>query len=261
MAQLIDLQPKVTCICPTRDRREWLKKSIACFEAQTYRNLELLIIADGEDRVDDLIPKGDDRIMISWFYPVFMDPLPGPLQDPEGTGPFYLNIGQKRNVACDRARGDIIAHWDDDDYYAPGRIEDQVNRLKISGKYVTGYSTMKFTDGADWWEWAGDTQYGIGSSLMYFKEYWKAHPFPNNHTGEDLAFNLEAMASRSIISVDCRDMMYVNNHDGNTVPREMTGRQWKKLTKQPDWQPIDAIKEIRLPGVPDFSKDLTRDKL
>ena len=56
-------------------------------------------------------------------------------------------IGEKRNFGAGRARGAVIAHWDDDDYSAPDRLEDQVGRLLQSGKAVTGYFAMRFTDG------------------------------------------------------------------------------------------------------------------
>jgi glycosyltransferase involved in cell wall biosynthesis len=51
------------------------------------------------------------------------------------------SIGAKRNLGCEAARGEIIAHWDDDDYSAPGRLEDQVRRILTSGKAVTGYNS------------------------------------------------------------------------------------------------------------------------
>ncbi len=36
--------------------------------------------------------------------------------------PQRASIGAKRNLACAEARGELIAHWDDDDWYAPARL-------------------------------------------------------------------------------------------------------------------------------------------
>jgi len=38
-------------------------------------------------------------------------------------------VGAKRNLACDLANGDIIVHWDDDDWMADWRLSYQVEQL------------------------------------------------------------------------------------------------------------------------------------
>jgi glycosyltransferase involved in cell wall biosynthesis len=40
--------------------------------------------------------------------------------------PARKSIGAKRNLACQHARGEIIAHWDDDDWYSSDRLRYQV---------------------------------------------------------------------------------------------------------------------------------------
>jgi hypothetical protein len=49
---------RVTCLCLTRNRREWLPKAIACYQAQTHADRELLIVADSPEDFGDL---PDDR--------------------------------------------------------------------------------------------------------------------------------------------------------------------------------------------------------
>ena len=59
--------PLVSCITPTTgDRRRFLPQAIKCFQRQTYPNLELVILCDGEDDMSDLIPRDDERIR--YFY-------------------------------------------------------------------------------------------------------------------------------------------------------------------------------------------------
>ncbi len=42
-------------------------------------------------------------------------------------------VGSKRNLACEEARGSLIAHWDDDDWHAPRRLRCQVEALLEDG--------------------------------------------------------------------------------------------------------------------------------
>jgi glycosyltransferase involved in cell wall biosynthesis len=83
--------------------------------------------------VDDLIPPG-----------VRLIHLPG-----------RPTIGAKRNIGVEAATGEVVAHFDDDDWSAPGRLEEQVRRLVSSGASVSGFRSMKFTDGLRWWKYEG----------------------------------------------------------------------------------------------------------
>ncbi len=195
-------------MCLTRNRREWLPKAIAAFQAQTYPNRELLILADGED-VRDLIPS-DPTIRI-----VHID---------EG-----FRVGDKRNFGCALADGEIIAHWDDDDYSTPERLADQVGRLQSSGKAVTGYNQMRFTDGKDWWSYDGIGNWAIGTSLCYRKDWWAAHPFLSLQVGEDGQFVGEAQGQKQIVAVPAGDLMTATIHSSNTSPRRLSDSRWRKL--------------------------------
>jgi Glycosyl transferase family 2 len=55
-------------------------------------------------------------------------------------------IGAKRNLACEEARGEIIAHWDDDDWHAPDRLRYQTQALLHRGADVCGLATLLFYD-------------------------------------------------------------------------------------------------------------------
>ena len=79
----------MTLLCLTKNRRRWLPQAIACFQRQTHKDAELLILADGED-VRDLLPADDSRVRLIH------------LERP-------LNVGDKRNFGCERAAGHVIA--------------------------------------------------------------------------------------------------------------------------------------------------------
>src|SRR2546422_2964152 len=100
----------VTCVMPTAERRPFVPHAVACFRHQDHPNLELLVIDDGDDSVADLMPP-DPRIRYV-------------RQEPR------LTIGVKRNLMCNLAAGDIIVHWDDDDWSASWRVRYQVDALE-----------------------------------------------------------------------------------------------------------------------------------
>ena len=95
--------------CPTAGRRIFVPHAIRRFLAQDYPDCELIVVDDGADPVDDLIP---DNPAIRYFR------LSG-----------KNSVGAKRNIACGHARGEIILHWDDDDWSAPWRVSYQVEQL------------------------------------------------------------------------------------------------------------------------------------
>jgi O-antigen biosynthesis protein len=207
------MKPLVTCLCLTRNRREWLPKAIACFAAQTYEPRELLIVADGED-VSDLVPPEDSRVRLVC------------------TG-GRMTIGAKRNFGCALASGDLIAHWDDDDYSAPGRLADQVDRLMASGLAVTGYGTLKFTDGARWWLYTAHDprKFATGTSLLYRKTWWSGHHFVDDQVGEDNTFVALAAGAGELVSAPAGEMMHATIHQGNTVRKPVSGHNYKEIAE------------------------------
>jgi hypothetical protein len=48
--------PWVSCIMPTANRRRFVARSLACFFEQDYPNCELVVVDEGADRVEDLMP-------------------------------------------------------------------------------------------------------------------------------------------------------------------------------------------------------------
>lgn len=199
----------MTCLCLTRNRREWLPQAIQCFLDQTYPARELLILSDGGD-VRDLVP-ADERIRLLHL---------------DGCS----RIGEKRNVGCERARGSLIAHWDDDDYSAAGRLSDQVERLLASAQAVTGYRSMRFIecDTGRQWQYEGNDNYALGTSLVYRRDWWQGHPFPAVSVGEDNAFIQTAVTHEEFSSAPAGDLMYATLHPGNTSPKLMNSR-WTRV--------------------------------
>jgi glycosyltransferase involved in cell wall biosynthesis len=199
----------VTCLCLTKDRRSWLPAAIRCFEAQSYANRELLILADGAD-VRDLLPANDSIRLIHLAE--------------------ARQIGSKRNFGCARAAGELICHWDDDDYSAPERLAEQVGILVEQPQYsVTGYHSMRFTDGPNWFLYSGMSNYALGTSLCYRRSWWERNPFAAVQVGEDNQFVAAAWTAKVLHTVEAGERMYATIHDENTSPRTM-GSSWTKIS-------------------------------
>src|SRR5262245_4955332 len=109
---------------PTSDRRAFVPQAIDYFLRQDYQSKELIIIDDGSNAIGDLIP-GDERVRYLRLT-------------------TKMTVGAKRNLACEQAHGEVIAHWDDDDWHAPHRLRYQVEALLRSGADACGITTLLF---------------------------------------------------------------------------------------------------------------------
>lgn len=203
-------KPFVTCICPTRNRREWLPKAISCFLAQDYAARELVIVADGEESVADLVPCDPRiRLMVSGWT---------------------LTVGEKRNIGCETARGDVIAHFDDDDFSESGRLSSQMAKLIECRKAVIGYYGMKFTNGPHWWQYTGSPASALGTSLCFWRSWWlTGHKFESRNVGEDSAFIAQAIRENAFLAEPDRGLMHGTIHPGNTISRVVNGPAWQEI--------------------------------
>jgi hypothetical protein len=200
------LTPLVSCICPTTPARaEFMRDAICSFLGQAYPYLEWIAV-DGS-----------------------------------------ATVGAKRNEACDRARGQIICHFDDDDVSRTGRVLDQVTRLMVSGKQVTGYHSLTFRelrpvrvltdDGwratSGWWRWRDKDGLAAGTSLCYWRDWWRTHPFKDHNTAQDDWFWADAISAGVAIAADGHDMICATNHYGCVSGRMIGGSEWEELKGDP----------------------------
>ena len=195
----------VSAIMPTRRRPALSWVALDCFRAQTYESREILILDDEDD------PS---------FQDVSLEPAARYLRLPR------LSIGAKRNVLCEAARGEIIIHWDSDDWSAPERISDEVERLLASGKSMAGYHSLLFWDDRNslGYRWTGPNGYACGASLCYYREFWAAHNFPDISVAEDKAMVLKAQKAASIATADGRQMLIARVHGANTSSAQRIGQ-------------------------------------
>ncbi|MET1056746.1 MAG: glycosyltransferase family A protein [Pedobacter sp.] len=166
-------QPLVSCIMPTANREKFIPLAIEYFLNQDYPNVELIIVDDGVQSVSALVP---DNPKIKYFY-----------TEPLGT------IGVKRNYACEKSSGEIIMHWDDDDWYAHDWVSRQVDALLTSGADITGLNRVVFYSPSVNKRWMyedldEEKPWLCGATMAYRKSLWEAHNFIDIQVGEDYDF-------------------------------------------------------------------------
>jgi len=119
--------PLVSIITPTYNRREDLRTMLTCLAAQTYPNLESIVVNDGGVAVDDIVAEF----------------------------PFARLIDQKENVGAVKVteagrahvRGEYIALLADDDWLYPDHVERLMNAIFQSGCDVAhGAAVLRFLE-------------------------------------------------------------------------------------------------------------------
>ena len=174
--------------------------AVSCFHRQTYANRELVLVDGSQQKT----------------------------------------IGALRNEACIWADGDLIAHWDDDDWSAPERLEEQVAFLLEHELDCTGYQDMPFCDTADGGAYLyrnPDTRYCVGTSLLYRRASWESRKFDDVQTGEDKAF---VLTREHVLSQPSNGRMVALAHEGNTADKRSKFSLWQKLDSLPERFLVDA---------------------
>jgi len=152
------LLPFVSLCTPTFNRRPFFDMAIRCFQHQIYpkERMEWIIIDDGTDKIED---KVKDIPQVRYF-----------------SYEEKMTLGKKRNLLHEKAKGDILVYFDDDDYYPPERVSHAVEILQKNPEYnIAGSSEMH----------------------MYFKHNKKMYqfgPYTINHaTAATFAFRKELL--------------------------------------------------------------------
>ncbi|MFV9504137.1 MAG: glycosyltransferase [Oscillochloridaceae bacterium umkhey_bin13] len=205
------MHPLISCLMPTANRRAFVPQAIRYFLRQDYAPKELLILDDGTDPVADLVP-ADPQVRYVRLE-------------------SRLSLGAKRNRCVELARGDLLIHWDDDDWHAPQRITLQAATLHATGAEICGLREMLFYEVATGQTWLysyppGQRPWLAGGSLLYTRASWQRTPFPEVAVGEDTRFVWARDLSRAAILTDYRCYVAMI-HPGNTSPKTRQSAAWR----------------------------------
>lgn len=221
---------KISVICPTRNRHDRHPLLYSAFASQSYSDRELLLFDDSAKPSPFFRELRDERVR---YY----------------HRPGKNSIGMKRNELINLAKGEIIAHFDDDDYYAASYLETMLHSLgDASFIKLSKWLAWRAVDGS-FWEWdtrtlsplqclvPGDgplklrrpavafeedfhdsTLWGFGFSFVYRKSLWKKALFPDQYFGEDYHFVKRARLTgeKLIHTADHPDLALHIIHANNT---------------------------------------------
>jgi glycosyltransferase involved in cell wall biosynthesis len=202
--------PAVSITTPTHGRQRLLEKQHATVLAQSEQDFEWLILDDSPEPSAYFQKLNDPRIRYSHH------------------AGGKLSIGAKRNLLADQASAPVIAHFDDDDYYAPEYLATMLRLLTRHGADIAKFSAwhvyslphrqlaywdttitrglmfrmhmpepiqpviVSEQDGKNF-----ETHYaGFGFNYVYRKAAWREALFPDVSFAEDYGFASAAMARR-----------------------------------------------------------------
>jgi glycosyltransferase involved in cell wall biosynthesis len=198
--------PLVSCIMATADRPELVPKAIEYFRRQDYPAVELVIVDTGLQAIDQVIPD-DGRIR-------YLRPSQ------------RLTLAAAHNLACELASGDIICHWDDDDWMAPWRVSYQVqDLLRADDETICGLSTLLFYEpmGRRAWRYQypqNARPWLSGATFCYRRRFWEQHRFPDQPSGADTTLVWGLPASTVRAHTDTR-FIVATVHRSNTSARRV----------------------------------------
>jgi glycosyltransferase involved in cell wall biosynthesis len=220
---------KVSVVCPTFGRETHGQRLYEIFLAQTYENRELIIFDDSPQPSQFFKGIKDDRVRYHHTT-------------------VRTSVGSKRNWLAHAAQGEFLAHFDDDDYYAPRYLERMLailgdaDLIKLSGFYLYSVTHGTFA----YWDlnksadlhfrlestvpvglfqttsmkseekelWQLKNLLGYGFSCVYRKSLWEKVRFPDARHGEDFEFFEAAIQKGAAIKMpmDCEGLAIVIRH-------------------------------------------------
>jgi glycosyltransferase involved in cell wall biosynthesis len=122
----------ISIVIATYNRSKLLRESLESLLAQTYRDIEIIVVDDGST--------DDTQAVVAW------------MAQEHGNIRYYprphLGLPATRNFGLERARGEFIGFFDSDDLWPPDYIEIMVNKLQANPDFDVAYSKiMILSDG------------------------------------------------------------------------------------------------------------------
>ncbi|EDV23094.1 uncharacterized protein TRIADDRAFT_58019 [Trichoplax adhaerens] len=173
--------PKVTIISPTCVKRHQFHSNlIRMFQHQRYGGEKELLIYDGACKSkssDDKSVKSkvvlkamEEDSRIRYYYE--------PLKIKKGED--HVKLGSKRNWMIANSTGEIIVHFDDDDYYGPNYLQHMITTMimrkavmiKLIAWFIYGeqYQDGRRTESFAYYDYTVSQSKGWGWNLVYRKE-------------------------------------------------------------------------------------------
>ena len=175
-----------------------LRRAVSCFLRQTYQPRELVIIHQSDDQ-----PTRE-------YLATLSEPM---IRTVEVPGSPRLTIGALRNISMEAAHGHYIAVWDDDDWHAPTRLDEQIKAIDSTGRQGCVLSLVTLYDEL------------TGSAFLSARRLWEASllaertavpAYPDLRRGSDTPVIASMAAESKLVGLDRPDL-YVYFYHGENV--------------------------------------------
>ncbi len=193
-------------------RRHLAKAAIRSWINQSYPNTELVIINDGTP----LVPDGGicESDLQSETEANEWGTVPCHIKE-YGQGPGK-SLGELRNIGLEITKGEYVIQWDDDDWYGPERISQQVNAA-AKGHCVLLKKQIRYSflnDSAFVMDWKFPATPAIPGTILH--ENKPGLSYPSQGKKEDEVFVQKHFDGRCVV-LDNNPSLYVRFfHGGNT---------------------------------------------
>ena len=197
-----DNGPRISCVMVTANRAAIARRAVRCFIDQSWSNRELVIVDDGaEDYAPILSAIPADRLI---YHRIEKSP--------------DNNLGKLRNLSLDLARGDLVAQWDDDDWYHPDRLKRQAGALTGGKQACVLAATLMHLDAPEWLDrpYIGSLNPGVPGTILHRAD--STARYPEERRGEDTVF-LDHWPREQLAVVDAPHLFLRAFHGSNTWER------------------------------------------
>ena len=152
----------ISVIVPVYNVAQYLEKSIASIQKQTYQNLEIILVDDGatdeSGRLCDAIAEQDDRVSVLH-------------KKNEG-------LSQARNDGMKQTHGDYLIFIDSDDYIHPEMIQSLYEQLIQEDADVSSCGVMNVYANDESPQSANQDVYFVCDSQTFLREYLIGEKIP-----------------------------------------------------------------------------------
>ena len=123
--------PLASILVRTRERPAWLRQALATCAAQTYPNVEVVVVEDGSESARPVIDEFASRLNLRYH-------------------PTGARVGRSRagNIAIEQSRGEWLTFLDDDDVLFADHVEvlvEAAREAKTRGAYAFAWETLTRT--------------------------------------------------------------------------------------------------------------------
>lgn len=172
--------PAVSVVLCT-NRPHNLRSALQTVGAQLNVNVELVLVCHGLDLVDHDVMRLARAQGITNIRLVH--------------APEQWTLGEAFNAGVQASSAPVVTKMDDDDWYGPHYLHDQLTMLRVTGAdivgkqasylYVKSYdvTVLRFADHEHQW-----TDFVLGPTLMAHRHVFETLPFEPRTRGEDTAF-------------------------------------------------------------------------